>query len=64
MSSANKTIVEAQETVDELVAKDVDSVDSDVRYMAYAARLRTALRASSRYIAYVRPEHPGVFLYQ
>ncbi|KAJ3548098.1 hypothetical protein NM688_g5337 [Phlebia brevispora] len=35
-----------------LADKDVDSVDSDVRYMAYAARLRTALRAGHRYIAY------------
>lgn len=39
--------------IDALVKKDVDSVDSDLRYAAYGARLRTALRASSRYIAYV-----------
>ena len=39
--------------IDTLVKKDVDSVDSSVRYAAYGARLRTALRASSRYIAYV-----------
>jgi fission process protein 1 len=37
-----------------LADKNVDSTDSDIRYMAYGARLRTALRASSRYIAYVR----------
>jgi fission process protein 1 len=43
----------AQEGVDSLVAKDVDSVESDVRYMAYGARLRTALRAGTRYVAYV-----------
>ena len=36
------------------VNKDADSVDSDIRYMAYGARLRTALRAGTRYIAYVR----------
>ncbi|KAH9943137.1 mitochondrial 18kDa protein, partial [Epithele typhae] len=30
----------------------VDSTDSDLRYMAYGARLRTALRAGHRYIAY------------
>lgn len=35
--------------------KDADTVDSDVRYMAYAARLRTAVRAGSRYVAYVSP---------
>jgi fission process protein 1 len=39
--------------IDALVKKDVDSVESDIRYVAYGARLRTALRASSRYIAYV-----------
>ncbi|KAK1229631.1 hypothetical protein PQX77_007299 [Marasmius sp. AFHP31] len=39
-------------TVDELVDENVDSVDSEIRYAAYGARLRTALRASSRYIAY------------
>ncbi|KAJ8523001.1 hypothetical protein ONZ45_g527 [Pleurotus djamor] len=42
----------AQAEVDSLVDENVDSTDSDVRYMAYAARLRTALRASTRYIAY------------
>lgn len=43
-----------EDKVDQLAEQDVDSVDSDVRYMAYGARLRTALRASSRYVAYVR----------
>ncbi|TRM68405.1 mitochondrial 18 KDa protein-domain-containing protein [Schizophyllum amplum] len=38
--------------VDDLVKHDVDSTDSDIRYMAYGARLRTALRAGQRYIAY------------
>ncbi len=47
------TIKVAQEKVDELADKDADTVDSDIRYMAYAARLRTALRAGTRYIAYV-----------
>lgn len=45
---------QAQDTVDNLADKDADSVDSDVRYMAYGARLRTALRAATRYVAYVR----------
>jgi fission process protein 1 len=39
--------------IDSLVERDIDTVDSDIRYVAYGARLRTALRASSRYIAYV-----------
>lgn len=43
----------AQAEVNELVDNNVDSTDSELRYMAYGARLRTALRAGSRYIAYV-----------
>lgn len=39
--------------VDELADKNANSVDSEIRYMAYGARLRTALRASTRYVAYV-----------
>ena len=34
--------------------RSVDSTDSELRYMAYGARLRTVLRAGHRYIAYVR----------
>ena len=45
--------------LDTLADKDVDSTDSDLRYMAYAARLRTALRAGHRYIAYVSPNAPA-----
>lgn len=52
----NSTVTQAKEDVKQelntLADKDVDSVDSDVRYMAYGARLRTALRAGHRYIAY------------
>ena len=44
--------------IDTLADKDVDSTDSDLRYMAYGARLRTALRAGHRYIAYVRTLSP------
>ena len=48
------TITEqAQKEVNALADKEVDSTDSEVRYMAYASRLRTALRASTRYVAYV-----------
>ncbi|OSC98719.1 hypothetical protein PYCCODRAFT_1447299 [Trametes coccinea BRFM310] len=42
----------AEQKLDNLADKNVDSTDSDVRYMAYGARLRTALRAGQRYIAY------------
>ncbi|KAI7861518.1 mitochondrial 18 KDa protein-domain-containing protein [Spinellus fusiger] len=31
---------------------DIDSIDTNARYLAYGARLRTALAASSRYLAY------------
>ncbi|KAH7931286.1 hypothetical protein BV22DRAFT_1053165 [Leucogyrophana mollusca] len=43
---------QAQEELTSLADNNADSTDSDLRYMAYGARLRTALRASSRYIAY------------
>ncbi|KAG2158948.1 mitochondrial 18 KDa protein-domain-containing protein [Suillus bovinus] len=42
----------AQNEISSLADRNVDSTDSDLRYMAYAARLRTAVRAGSRYIAY------------
>ncbi|KAI0773996.1 mitochondrial 18 KDa protein-domain-containing protein [Fomes fomentarius] len=41
-----------EKEIDTLADKDVDSTDSELRYMAYGARLRTALRAGHRYIAY------------
>ena len=54
-TSGTVTVVEeSKEVVDNLADKDVDSTDSELRYMAYGARLRTALRAGHRYIAYVR----------
>ena len=52
--SENTAVEQAKQEIKTLADKDVDSVDSDVRYMAYGARLRTALRAGQRYIAYVR----------
>ncbi|KAF8076098.1 mitochondrial 18 KDa protein-domain-containing protein [Lyophyllum atratum] len=53
MSTTEATTLKAAKvTVDDLADKDADSTDSDVRYLAYGARLRTALRAGSRYIAY------------
>jgi hypothetical protein len=44
----------AQDELTSLADRNVDSTDSELRYMAYATRLRTAVRAGSRYIAYVR----------
>lgn len=52
-----ETAEQAKIQIDTLANKDADSVDSNARYMAYAARLRTALRAGQRYIAYVRILH-------
>lgn len=41
------------ETLPEKVVKgEVDSLEGSARYLAYGARLRTALVASSRYLAY------------
>lgn len=48
------TMSEVQDQLDALADSKADSTDSDIRYLAYGARLRTALRASSRYVAYVR----------
>lgn len=55
MASTPITLDAAQNAVDTLADENADSTDSEVRYLAYGARLRTALRAGSRYIAYVRP---------
>ena len=53
-SPESETITQqVKDEIDSLVEDDVDSVDSGIRYAAYGARLRTALRATSRYIAYV-----------
>ncbi|CAL1701640.1 unnamed protein product [Somion occarium] len=42
----------ATKELNTLADKNADSTESEVRYMAYGARLRTALRAGQRYIAY------------
>ncbi|PPR02475.1 hypothetical protein CVT24_002024 [Panaeolus cyanescens] len=52
MTSTESTVEVVQDKVDDLVEHNVDSVDSNVRYLAYGARLRTALTAGSRYVAY------------
>lgn len=41
-----------QKVCDYLANQNVDTTDTDLRYMAYGARLRTALRAAHRYVAY------------
>jgi len=46
------TVEKAQDQLDALADAKTDSTDSDIRYLAYGARLRTALRAGTRYIAY------------
>lgn len=53
-ASDNQPVQQAKQELDTLADRDADSTDSDVRYMAYAARLRTVLRAGTRYVAYVR----------
>lgn len=56
MSSPNIQLQQQQpqnETLPEKVVKgEVDSLEGSARYLAYGARLRTALIASSRYLAY------------
>lgn len=52
-TSTDIVVKEAEGEVKTLADRDADSVNSNVRYMAYGSRLRTALMASSRYVAYV-----------
>lgn len=58
MASTEITLQAAQDKVENLAERDADSTESEIRYLAYGARLRTALRAGTRYIAYVRSFHP------
>ncbi|KAG9103202.1 hypothetical protein FRC06_011791 [Ceratobasidium sp. 370] len=53
MSTTLGTVTkEATAEVNQLADQNVDTVDTNARYAAYGARLRTALRASTRYVAY------------
>ncbi|EIM88176.1 uncharacterized protein STEHIDRAFT_95178 [Stereum hirsutum FP-91666 SS1] len=52
MSTSEAVFNSATDTVNDLADRNVDSTESDVRYAAYGARLRTALRATHRYVAY------------
>ena len=55
MSSSTEPVEQqAKQELNSLADRNVDSTDSDIRYMSYGARLRTVLRAGHRYIAYVR----------
>ncbi|OCH95978.1 hypothetical protein OBBRIDRAFT_744621 [Obba rivulosa] len=42
----------AKQELDTLVDRNADSTDSNLRYMAYGSRLRTAVQAGHRYVAY------------
>jgi hypothetical protein len=53
-NSAKMALHAAKSTADNLADKDIDSTETELRYAAYGARLRTALRAGHRYLAYVR----------
>ena len=53
-SSPSSMASSAHDKVDELAERNADTTESDIRYLAYGARLRTALRAATRYVAYVR----------
>jgi len=46
------TVGAVTKEVNQLTDENVDTVDTNARYAAYGARLRTALRASTRYVAY------------
>jgi fission process protein 1 len=46
------TVVEHESVAEQMIEGKVDTLDSKARYLAYAGRLRTALVASSRYLAY------------
>ncbi|KIY73776.1 hypothetical protein CYLTODRAFT_428330 [Cylindrobasidium torrendii FP15055 ss-10] len=52
MSSPDTALETVEKEIDILADKNVDSVDTDARYLAYFARIRTAIRASTRYVAY------------
>jgi len=53
MAATETTVKVTHDKLDELAERNADTTESDIRYLAYGARLRTALHASSRYVAYV-----------
>jgi fission process protein 1 len=54
MDSTEGLLNQAQDEINELADTNADSVNSEVRYMAYGSQLQTALRTTHRYLAYVR----------
>jgi len=54
MIGDNSILQNAEKEVQEFADQNADSVNSNLRYAAYGNRIRTALTASSRYVAYVR----------
>ncbi|KAI5122156.1 hypothetical protein M0805_007055 [Coniferiporia weirii] len=44
--------MQAKDELNTLADRNADSTDSDVRYLGYFSRLRTALRTAHRYVAY------------
>ncbi|OCB84599.1 hypothetical protein A7U60_g8586 [Sanghuangporus baumii] len=44
--------MQAKEELTSLADRNADTTNSDARYLGYAARLRTAVRAAHRYLAY------------
>ncbi|KAI8885587.1 hypothetical protein K501DRAFT_215565 [Backusella circina FSU 941] len=51
-TTAQTAVVEHETVTEQMIEGKVDTLDSKARYLAYAGRLRTALVASSRYLAY------------
>jgi hypothetical protein len=49
---------EPQTISEEIVEGQVDTVDTKMRYLAYANRFRTIALASSRYLAYTSGQSP------
>ena len=50
---------EPQTMKEEIVEGQADTIDSKVRYLAYANRFRTIALASSRYLAYTSGAPPS-----
>lgn len=51
-SSSSMSKGERESLVERFEEGNVDTIDTKARYLAYGARLKTALAASSRYLAY------------
>ena len=58
LNSTGPVMEATKSKADDLADNNVDSTETELRYAAYGARLRTALRASHRYFAYVLSSSP------